>query len=429
MKNVAPSELKRQALDELLRTGTSREGASCLTEFVRLTVEKTLQELLESEQEEHLGRARYERGGERGVYRNGYEPGHLKTAEGMMRVEKPQIRGLDEPYRSGIWARLDDLSGALSGLVIEMYASGMSNRDVEQSLEKALGRFVISKSSVSEITEELTAEYEVFKTRDLSGFDVAYLFLDAIYEPLRRYGCRTGVLCCWAYLTDGRKVLLDLTTANAESYEASMDFLRGMVKRGLRTPLTITTDGASGVIKAVEAMWPKSKRIRCWFHKMQNLQAKVPPTAWAEFKAIAQDVRDAPSFDEGKVRMEAVIERYKGEFPEACRCLCDDTEASLNHLHVPWRHRQYVRTTNLVERSFLEVRRRTKVIPHLWDEKSLIKLVFATLIRLSDRWSRRQFSQLEERMIIDQRNKILDEDCQPKSRTNKRKRRSATRIA
>ncbi|MBN1593622.1 MAG: transposase, partial [Candidatus Coatesbacteria bacterium] len=241
-----------------------------------MSVEKTLQEFLESEQEEELGRARYERGGESGVYRNGYESGRLKTAEGVMEVQKPQIRGLDAPYRSGIWSKLSSVSGALSRIVIEMYALGMSTRDVEQALEKALGGFVISKSSVSEITAELTAEYEAFKARDLSGFDVVYLFFDAIYEPLRRYGCRTGVLCCWGYLRDGRKVLLDLTTANTESYEACMDFARGMVKRGLRTPLTITTDGALGMIKAVKAMWPKSKRIRCWFHKMQNLQAKVP---------------------------------------------------------------------------------------------------------------------------------------------------------
>jgi putative transposase len=236
-------------------------------------------------------------------------------------------------------------------------------------------------------------------------------------------------MCCWAYLTDGRKVLLDLTTANAESYDACMDFLRGMVKRGLRTPFSITTDGASGVIKAVEAMWPRSKRIRCWFHKMQNLEAKVPPAAWAEFKALVQDIRDAPSFDEGKRRMQDIAERYGGAFPEACRCLRDDAEASLNHLHVPWRHRQYVRTTNLVERSFLEERRRTKTIPHLWDEKSMVKLVFATLVRVSDRWSRRQFNQFEQRMIIELRNRILSEHIDTNSETNDRKRRSAHRVA
>ncbi|MBN2208726.1 MAG: transposase, partial [Candidatus Coatesbacteria bacterium] len=298
----------------------------------------------------------------------------------------------------------------------------------EQALEAALGRFVLSKSSVSEITEELTAEYEAFRSRDLSGFEVAYLFLDTVYEPLRRFDSRTGVMCCWAYLGDGRKVLLDLTTANAESYDACMDFLRGIVKRGLRAPLSVTTDGASGVIKAVEAMWPNSKRIRCWFHKMQSLQGKFP-AAWPEFKALVQDVRDAPSLDEGRRRLEAIVERYGREFPEACRCLQDDAEASLNHLYMLPRHRQYVRTTNLVERSFLEERRRTKTIPHLWDERSLLKLVFATLVRLSDRWSSRQFSQLEQEMIIELRGRILGQTVNINLETKNPKRRSANRVA
>ena len=223
--------------------------------------------------------------------------------------------------------------------------------------------------------------------------------------------------------------MLDLTTGNSESYQVSIDFLRGMVKRGLRIPLTVTTDGAEGLIKAVEAMWPKSKRIRCWFHKMQNLQGKVPPAAWSEFKALVQDIRDAPNFEEGQKRLERIVEEYANRFPEACRCLKDDAEASLNHLYLPVRHRQYARTTNLVERSFVEERRRTKTIPHLWDENSLIKLVFGVLIRASDRWAQPQFSLTEQNMIIKLRNRILGENANTNENNITRKRRSAYRAA
>ncbi len=430
MKKITPSERKRQALWSLLMgEAVIDEGVGCLSDFIKLSVEKTLQDLLEKEQEEFLGRSRYERGCDSGVYRNGYERGRLKTSEGVMEVERPQIRGLSEPYRSEIWRRLSSTSNQLRELVMEMYTLGMSTRDVEHALEKALGGFVLSKSSVSEITEDLTREYESFKVRDLSGFDIAYLFIDTVYEPLRRYGCKTGVMCCWCYLTNGGKVLLDMTTGNGEGYEESIDFLRGMVKRGLRTPLTVTTDGAGGLIKAIEKMWPKSKRIRCWFHKMQNLQAKVPAAAWSEFKVLVQDIRDAPSFEEGNKRMNKIVDTYRDQFPEACRCLQDDAEASLNHLHLPVRHRLYVRTTNLVERSFAEERRRTKTIPHLWNEKSLVKLVFATLIRISERWSQRQFNQLEQNTIIELRNHILDENENGYEHPVKRKRKSAVRAA
>jgi putative transposase len=98
----------------------------------------------------------------------------------------------------------------------------------------------------------LTQEYEAFRTRDLSGYEVAYLFMDAGYEPLRRWGSKTGVFCVWAICVDGRKVLLTLSTANSESYERGLEVLRDLVKRGLQTPVTSPTDGAAGLTKALE---------------------------------------------------------------------------------------------------------------------------------------------------------------------------------
>jgi transposase-like protein len=117
------------------------------------------------------------------------------------------------------------------------------------------------------------------RTRDLSGYDIAYLCIDAVYEPLRRWGSKTGMLCVWGICVDGRQVLLTLSTAPSESSERCLEVLRDLVKRGLQTPVTITTDGAPGLSKAVEAMGPRSLRIRGWFHQMQNLYQKVLPKA------------------------------------------------------------------------------------------------------------------------------------------------------
>jgi putative transposase len=87
---------------------------------------------------------------------------------------------------------------------------------------------VLSQSSVSALTETLSQEYEAFRTRDLSGYDVAYLFIDTVYEPLRRWGSKTGVLCVWGICVDGRKVLLTLSTTNSESYESCLEGLRAI---------------------------------------------------------------------------------------------------------------------------------------------------------------------------------------------------------
>jgi putative transposase len=430
-KKIAPSERKAQELQALLQGELGAEtGEELLSTLVRLSTERVLQEALEDEQAMALGRERYERRENRVGYRNGYENGTLKTAEGVLRVQVPQIRGRQEPYRSSLWSQMAKTSEVLKQLIVEMYAGGLSQRDIEYSLEKALGQFVLSKSAGSEITDTLTQEYEAFRSRDLSGYDVAYLFMDAVYEPLRRWGNKTGVFCVWAICGDGRKVLLTLSTANSESYESCLEVLRDLVKRGLQTPVTITTDGAAGLTKAIDAIWPKALRVRCWFHKMQNLQQKVPPQAWPEFKQLVADMRDAPAVSEAERRRQLIINRYQRDFPEACRCLLDDGEASLNHLYVPQRHQQYVRTSNLAERAFEEERRRTKVIPHLWDEGSVVKLVFAVLIRVSERWGKKCFSPFEQHQIRAlRRQRQLDEQTVVAAPATPQPRRSAASAA
>jgi putative transposase len=432
-KKIAPSERKAQEIQALVQGQLeAQSGEELLSTLVRLSTERVLQEALEDEQAMALGRERYERRDSELGYRNGYENGTLKTGEGVLRVQVPQIRGRDEPYRSQLWSQVAKTSDGLKRLIVERYAGGLSQRDIEYSLEKALGEFVLSKSTVSELTDTLTQEYEAFRTRDLSGYEVAYLCMDAVYEPLRRWGSQTGVFCVWARCVDGRKVLLTLSTANSESYESCLEVLRDLVKRGLQPPVTSTTDGAPGLTKAIDVSWPKALRIRCWFHKMQNLQPKVPPQAWPEFKALVADMRDAPTVPEAERRRQLIVNRYQRDFPEACRCLLDDADASLNHLSVPQRHQQYVRTSNLAERAFEEERRRTKVIPHLWDEGSVTKLVFAVLIRVSERWGKKCFSEVEQQQIrsLRKRRQLDDHEVSlPISTIESSSRRSAASAA
>jgi putative transposase len=430
-QRIAPRERKAQELRALLAgQNEAQSGGELLSALVRLSTERILQEALEQEQAEALGRARSERRAGSQGYRNGYENGTLKTAEGVLRLHVPQISGRTEPVRSQLWSGLANTSEGLKTLIVEMYAGGMSQRDIEYSLEKALGEFVLSKSTVSELTDTLTQEYEAFRRRDLSGYEVAYPFMDAVYEPLRRWGSKTGVFCVWAMCVDGRKVLLTLSTANSESYESCLEVLRDLVKRGLQTPVTITTDGAAGLTKAIDAIWPKALRIRCWFHKMQNLQQKVPPQAWPDFKTLVADMRDAPTVAEAERRRQGIVTRYQRDFPEACRCLLDDADASLNHLYVPQRHQPYGRTSNLAERAFEEERRRTKVISHLWDEGSVVKLVFAVLIRVSDRWGKKCFSEFEQQQIRSlRRQRQLDEQTVMASPASPQPRRSAASAA
>jgi transposase-like protein len=397
MRKVPPSVTVREQIDQALFSEglDAKQETNLLSTLAQLGLSYLVQQALEQEQEDFLGRGHYERRkteeqARRG-YRNGYEEAGLATAEGKVEVRVPQVRGASEPYRSRLMEFLSGNSEALERLVVEMYARGLSTRDVEECFrDEDTGELMISRSAVSEITDQLWEDYRAFCERDLSEVEVEYLFLDAVYESLRRYGAKEGVLAAWCITSQGRKVLLHLSVGNKESESCWVDFLRDMVARGLRTPTSVS---------AIEGVFPKSLRIRCWYHKLGNIRSKLPQEGAEEVLAHARAVRDAPTFEAGEAQAASLIESFGSVYPAAVKSFADDLEASLAHLRLPVRHRINVRTTNLLERSFVEEWRRTKVIPRLMDEKSAMKLVFATLIRVSERWSRVSISELERKRL------------------------------
>jgi transposase-like protein len=157
--------------------------------LVRLSTARVLQEAREHEQTETLGRDRYERHEATCGYRHGYEAGTVKTAEGVLRLQVPQVRGRREPSRSKVWGALGRTSDVLATRMVEMDAGGMSQRDIAEALENALGQCVRSTSAMSDITDRLAHADEALRPRDLRGDDLASLCLDTVYEPL---------LCCLA---------------------------------------------------------------------------------------------------------------------------------------------------------------------------------------------------------------------------------------
>lgn len=230
--------------------------------------------------------------------------------------KKPRRWDTETPYTSRLKHFFRGNTDCLEKLTAEMYARGLSTRDIEDALIEATGDQILSKSSVSKVTEVLWEDYKRFKERDLSSYEVEYLFLDAIYESVRKlYGIKEAIVVAWGILRDGQKVLLYLSLGNKESYVHWLEFLRDMLKRGLRVPLSITSDGAPWCIKAIEAVFPKSLRIGCWFHRMKNFSGKVPPALWPELKAEILDIRDASSYQQGKAAAKSFIEKYEETFP------------------------------------------------------------------------------------------------------------------
>jgi len=407
---IPPSEKIRKEIGEMVAgEGEAAEGGNLVEWLMEKAKGLIVQELLEREVEEFLGRKHYQRkkedAGQAG-YRNGYEPRRLKTAEGLLTMQVPQVRDTEEKFCSRLKEFFRNNTEVLEKLAAEMYTRGLSSRDIEEALHSATGDRLLSRSSVSRVTEILWEEYQAFCRRDLSVYEVEYLVIDAVYETIRRYvSGNEAILVAFGICRDGRKVLLHMELGNKESYDFCRGFLRNMVQRGLNIPLSVTSDGAPGMVKAIDEVFGRSLRIRCWVHKMTNLSNKVPKEDWVRIKPEIAAIRDSVDYQEGERRLKEFVGKYQRVCPSLVACLLDDWQALLNVLYLPARHRKNVRTTNLVERSFVEERRRTKIIPQFLTERSCLKLVFSVLYRSSFRWRRIPMSAWE-RAEIDRLRKV-----------------------
>jgi len=161
----------------------------------------------------------------------------------------------------------------------------------------------------------------------------------------------------------------------------------------------VASDGAPGVIRAIEECLPRSLRQRCLAHKMRNLQSKMPEDVWPEFKARAAACYQAASPALARLLRDDIATTYENQLPSAVACLDDDFEACIAHLRFPLGHRRAIRTTNRLERLFGEARRRTKVIPHAFGERAVLKLMYAALIRAAERWRGIKITEFEQRQL------------------------------
>ena len=348
----------------------------------RLGARLILQQALEDEVTEFLGRRRYQRAAETVSHRNGHEPKSIKTTSGSMNVERPRVRDAGKlGFVSKILGKGVARTHALESLVISGFLRGLSTRDVEAALEEVFEEPIASKSTVSRICEDTRERYRRWCERRLEEHDIVYLFLDAIYLKMRPEDQPAeGVLVCWGVTLEGRKVLLGLALGSRESYDSWLAFARDMIARGLRSPALVIADGAPGIWKAVREVWPDALEQRCTVHALRNVTAKLPERHHQEIKSTLVEAFDeARSPGEARRELQGIIEDYQAAYPSAMAVIENDLPALITHLRFPSQHRKRIRTTNLLERTFVEVRRRTKVIGRFPGETSALSLIWAVL--------------------------------------------------
>jgi putative transposase len=152
----------------------------------------------------------------------------VRSAEGAIDYSAPQIADRSEPFRSHVREAVRGGTEELEALAVEMYARGLSTRDIEALFADRDGHSLLSRTAVSEITERLWAEYEAFATRDLAEFEITYLFVDGIAERLHLGQPREAVLAAWGILADGKKALLHLAPGTKEDTASCKEFFHDM---------------------------------------------------------------------------------------------------------------------------------------------------------------------------------------------------------
>jgi len=375
--------------DKFLTTADLTEMGVCVDQFVGGSLDYAAREgariilevALNEEVGDFLGRSAYERiGPDHSGYRNGSRVRPIQCGSGEIQVRKPKIVGAKEGFQSKILPRFQRMSNELLAVLPAMYVEGLSTRDFKRTLKPLLKGAGLSRSSISRINGKLKEEFKQWRKRDLSQEKIVYLFLDGYYLGVGRYGrAKDALLIAHGVTQDGKRMLLGVYFGARESIASWTEVLRDLEDRGMNHPHLVITDGNPGLLRAIKEVMPEVANQRCTAHRTRNVLGRVKKSRQAEVKRALGKIFHAPCLEDALKAASEFHRRYGKEFSTATELLAKGLKDCLAFYHFPEVHWRRIRTSNVIERAFLEVRRRTKVIGRLPDEMSALALVFGVL--------------------------------------------------
>ena len=358
---------------------------------VRQGVKAVLEEVLEEEMAEHLQAGYRELTPTRRGERHGYYQRKLVTPAGKIeRLEVPRDR--EGEFVTEVFERYKRMTGDVEEAVLEMYLSGISVRKIT-GVTEALSRVRVGKDAVSRIARRLEEEQREWRERPLEEKAYPYLYLDATYLKVR-WGARVttmALLACVGVDEEGFREVLAVEVAATEKGVAYASLLRGLIDRGLSGVRLVVSDDHEGIKAAVAAEMPGVEWQRCAVHFERNVLSHVPA---GEMSEVAEDLKAI-----FKVRREktarALAEQFVGlygkRFPKAVSVFEAGIEDTLTYLRYPGSHHARIRTTNMLERLFREVKRRTRVVGVFPNEASASTLATEIALRSSEQWALKRY--------------------------------------
>ncbi len=358
---------------------------------VRQGVKAVLEEVLEEEMAEHLDAGYRELTPTRRGERNGHYTRNLVTPAGKIeRLEVPRDR--EGEFVTEVFERYKRMTGDVEEAVLEMYLSGISVRKIA-GVTEALSRVKVGKDTVSRIARRLEEEQREWRDRPLEEKAYPYLYLDATYLKAR-WGASVSsmaLLACVGVDEEGFREVLAVEVAGSEKGAAYASLLRGLLDRGLKGVRLVVSDDHEGIKAAVAGELPGVGWQRCIVHFERNVLSHVPNSSTAE---VAEDLKAIFKVRREKTAqalVEEFVELYGGRFPKAVAVFEAGVSDALTYLGYPGSHHARLRTTNMLERLFREVKRRTRVVGVFPNETSASTLATEIALRSSEEWALKRY--------------------------------------
>jgi putative transposase len=358
---------------------------------VREGVKAVLEEVLEEEMAEHLKAGYRELTPTRRGERNGYYQRNLVTPAGKIeRLTVPRDR--EGEFVTEVFERYKRMTGDVEEAVLEMYLSGISVRKIA-GVTDALSKVRIGKDAVSRIASRLQEEQREWRERSLEEKAYPYLYLDATYLKVR-WGARVSslaLLACVGVDEEGFREVLAVEVAGTEKGAAYASLLQGLIDRGLSGVHLVISDDHEGIKAAVSGELPGAEWQRCTVHFERNILAHVPASSMAEVAEDLKAIFKVRRVKTARALAEEFVELYAKRFPKAVSVFEAGIEDALTYLSYPGSHHTRIRTTNMLERLFKEVKRRTRVVGVFPNEVSASTLATEIALRSSEEWALRRY--------------------------------------
>lgn len=376
-------------------------------EFVRSTVEETLNAFLDSEADQICGAKRYEHSQKRLDRRAGNYPRNLDTRAGRVKLKIPKLRTL--PFESQIIERYKRRESSVEEALVEMYLAGVSVRRVEDITEALWGTRV-SASTVSELNQKIYGHIETWRNRPLER-SYPYVFVDGICLK-RSWGGEVrniSVLVALGVGEDGQREVIGVSEGLREDKEGWTGFLRHLRQRGMTEVKLFISDRCLGLVESVAEVFPDASWQRCIVHFYRNIFSVVPNGKSRAVADMLKAIHAQESRQEALKKAEKVVEKLEEmKLKEGAKILREGILETLSYYDFPPQHHRHIRTNNPMERIMREIRRRTRVVGNFPDGKSALMLVAARLRHITaSQWGERRYMDMDHLRQHQQKESVL----------------------